>query len=139
MKRMLALLLAALLCAQATGACAQGLFGKGLEAAGDAVSSLLEGNPFAKEKEEPKDFKELMDEYEAFFDEYIAFMKKCDTSSGDLSLLVDYTTMVTRYTEAMEALDEIDEDELSDEEKDYYLEVLARINVKLAKFAQEIN
>lgn len=139
MKKVLILLLAALLCAQASCACAQGLFGKGLEAAGDAVSSLLEGSPFANEKEEPKDFKELMDEYEAFFDEYIAFMEKCDTSSGDLSLLVDYTTMLTRYTEAMEALDEIDEDELSDEEKDYYLEVLARINVKLAKFAQEIN
>lgn len=36
----------------------------------------------------------------------------------------------------MKALDEIEEEDLTDEEELYYIEVMARINEKLAKAAQ---
>lgn len=135
-KRIIALLCAALLCCAAATASAdrlEGLFGKGLEAAGDAFSSLLDDSPFGKDSEKPKDFKELMDEYEAFFDEYIAFMENFDETSNDMQMLLDYTSMLTRYAQAMEALDEIDEEELTDEDVLYYTEVMLRINRKLAE------
>ena len=47
-------------------------------------------------------------------------------------MLTDYMSMMTRYTETMEKLDAIDEDTLSTAENAYYLEVMLRINAKLA-------
>lgn len=135
-KRFIALLCAALLFCTAATASAEGLeglFGKGLQAAGDAFSSLLDGNPLGEEGEKPKDFKALMDEYEAFFDEYIAFMENFDETSSDVQMMLDYTSMLTRYAQAMEALDEIDEEELTDEDVLYYTEVMLRIQRKLAE------
>ena len=41
------------------------------------------------------EFKSAMDSYEAFFDEYVAFMKKYSQSNGtDMSLLNDYTIYI---------------------------------------------
>ena len=36
-----------------------------------------------------KDFKDAMDSYEAFMDEYVAFMKKCSDNPSDVGLLAD--------------------------------------------------
>ena len=86
--------------------------------------------------EEPTDFCDAMDSYEAFFDEYVEFMKNFDESDpGDLSVLADYTSMMAKYTETMEKLDAIDEDELTDEEMAYYIDVMARINKKLLELS----
>ena len=81
-----------------------------------------------------------MDEYEAFFDSYVEFMKKYkNADASDLaSMMVDYTTYMTEYTETMEALEKIEDDEdLSNEELVYYTEVMGRINTKLAEVAVE--
>ncbi len=83
------------------------------------------------------DFKEKMDAYESFFDEYITFMKKYENASNPLTLLVDYASFLERYSEAMEQLDEIDESSLSAADQKYYLEVLTRINQKLVKAATD--
>lgn len=79
------------------------------------------------------DFKKAMDEYEAFFDEYLAFMEKYEKSS-DLSpeMLEDFSTYMERYNQTMEALDAIDEDSLSPADYAYYTEVMLRINKKIA-------
>ena len=78
------------------------------------------------------EFKEAMDEYEEFFDKYAEFMKKYGDGSGDLT---EYAEMMAQYSTTMEKLDEIDEDSLSDADEAYYLEVMARINQKLAEVA----
>ena len=77
-------------------------------------------------------FKEAMDSYEAFFDEYIAFMKKADESDDPAALLTETASYMTRYAETMEKMDEIDEDALSDADLAYYLEVHGRIMQKLS-------
>lgn len=77
------------------------------------------------------EFKEAMDSYEAFFDEYAEFMKKYSESDNPTAMLGDYSSMMTRYAETMEKLDEIDEDSLSAADALYYTEVMARINQKL--------
>ena len=45
--------------------------------------------------------------------------------------LIKYMSFLTQYTEAMEALENIDEDTLSDDDMTYYMVVLNRINLKL--------
>lgn len=80
------------------------------------------------------DFKKAMDEYEEFMDEYVAFMKKYNQSNGtDLSLLSDYAKFTADYAEMLETFEEWDEEELSDEELAYYLEVQTRVTKKLAQ------
>lgn len=77
--------------------------------------------------------REAIDAYEDFVDEYIAFMEKYAESDGtDLSLLMDYTKFMsnlTEYTDKMEAL----EDDMTDAETIYYIEVMNRCNEKMIK------
>jgi len=77
------------------------------------------------------EFKETMDSYEAFFDEYIAFMKKFDESDNALELLTDFSNYMDKYSDVMEKLDAIDESQLSTADSAYYAEVSARISQKL--------
>lgn len=77
------------------------------------------------------EFKEAMDSYEAFFDEYCEFMKKYNESDDTTSLLVDYASYMVKYTDTMQKMNNISEDELTDAEVAYYTEVSARISAKL--------
>lgn len=47
------------------------------------------------------EFKEAMDNYEAFFDEYCEFMKKYNESDDTTSLLADYASYMVKYTDTM--------------------------------------
>jgi len=83
------------------------------------------------------EFKEAMDNYEAFFDEYVSFMKKYQQSGGtDLSLLADYANYLTTYAEMMEEFEDWEDEELNDAELAYYIQVQNRINTKLLEVAQ---
>ena len=76
-------------------------------------------------------FKETMDSYEKFFDDYIAFMKKYKENPNDMELLTDYLDWMQKYSDYMEKLDSIDQDSLSDADLAYYIEVNTRISKKL--------
>ncbi len=82
------------------------------------------------------EFKATMDSYEAFFDEYITFMKAMSDDPNNTAMLLKYATMMMQYTETMEKLDAIDESKLSPADDAYYIEVMARIEVKLLQAAQ---
>lgn len=77
------------------------------------------------------EFKEAMDSFEAFFDEYVAFMKAYMDSNDPLGMMEEYTSMMQQYIETMGELEDINEEELSEEEALYYAEVVLRINQKL--------
>ena len=77
-----------------------------------------------------------MDSYEAFFDEYIAFMKAMSDDPSNMAMLLKYASMMTQYAETTEKLDAIDESKLSPADDAYYIEVMARIEVKLLQAAQ---
>lgn len=77
------------------------------------------------------EFKEAMDSYEAFYDEYCSFMKEYSNNPTDLSLLTKYTDMLSKAAEMDEKFEAWDEDEMSDEELSYYLDVTLRIEKKL--------
>src|SRR5699024_7267071 len=78
------------------------------------------------------EFQQAMDSYEAFFDEYCAFMQKYAESDGsDLTLLADYASFMSQYSEMAADFEAWGEEELTDAETMYYLEVQTRINQKL--------
>ncbi|MCI8475328.1 MAG: hypothetical protein HFF07_08350 [Oscillospiraceae bacterium] len=82
------------------------------------------------------EFKEAMDSYEAFFDEYVAFMQKFAEADNTLSLLSDYSDYMTQYAETMEKFSAMSEEDMSTEEALYYMEVSNRITKKLLESMQ---
>lgn len=83
-----------------------------------------------------QEFLETMDAYEAFFDEYCAFMKKYKESDNTLAMLSEYAEFMNKYTEMMKELYDFGDREMSVEETGYYVEVLGRITQKVAKAVQ---
>ena len=77
--------------------------------------------------------KEFLDSYEAFIDEYAAFMERyANADSGDLAAMMgDYASFMSRYADFAEKLDAMDEDDLTNAELAYYLEVTSRASQKL--------
>lgn len=81
------------------------------------------------------EFKELMDNYEAFFDEYVAFMKKYNDSTDQAAMMADMSDYMSKYSDMMSKLEAVDDSELSAADSAYYLEVSGRIMKKLAEIA----
>ena len=77
------------------------------------------------------EFKAAMDAYEAFYDEYCAFMQKYKQNPMDLSLLSEYSSMLAKVAEMDEKFNAWDQNDMSDEELKYYLDVLTRVEKKM--------
>ena len=101
-----------------------------VEETGEPVDGMAETEP-DDTSEVSSDFKATMDSYEAFFDEYIEFMKLYSENPSDTELLGQYADYMDQYTETMEAMSSIDADSLSPADYAYYIEVQNRINEKL--------
>ena len=83
------------------------------------------------------EFKQAMDSYEAFFDEYIEFMQSYQQGGNGLEMLSEYTDYMNQYAETMEKMDALGEEDMSNEELLYYNEVTSRISQKLLAVALE--
>lgn len=83
------------------------------------------------------EFKEAMDSYEAFYDEYCEFMKEYNDNSGDLKLLLKYTELMSKMVQMNQAFEKWDEDGMNDAELKYYLEVNNRVTQKLLEVAAQ--
>ena len=69
---------------------------------------------------------DALEKYEAFFDEYMDVIVNPDDVS-----LTRYAEILSNYTTYMDALDKINDYDLSDDESIYFLDVQNRINMKL--------
>ena len=76
-------------------------------------------------------FKKAMDDYEAFMDEYVSFMKKYSADPSDLSLMADYATFMLKYAQFVDDFEAWEDEELNTAELAYYLQVQARVSEKL--------
>lgn len=83
------------------------------------------------------EFRETMDHYERFFNDYAAFMKEYSEADDPTSMLQDYADFLAQYTELTAELEAIEESELSEADVHYYLEVMNRINTILSEIAQQ--
>ena len=78
------------------------------------------------------EFKNAMDSYEEFIDEYVAFMKKYNKSDGsDLELIKDYTNYLEKYDKMVKAFEKWEGEDLNAKEEAYYLKVQTRVSKKL--------
>ena len=76
-------------------------------------------------------FKEEVDAYEEFMNEYCDFMDHYDSS--DLSMLAQFTAMMAKYAQYTGKMEEIDEKKLSTADSAYYLEANTRILKRLSE------
>lgn len=95
----------------------------------DTTASTTE-NP-SKDNVIRDSFKKAVDEYEKFIDEYIDVTTKYNANPSDTELMMKYTQYLTDYTKAVLEFEELGDEELTDEELAYYVEVQARITQKL--------
>ena len=91
----------------------------------DTDSSKPTEKPAASDGVDP-DFKAAMDEYE-----YVTFIKKYVEEGKPVSMLADYTKMMTQYSEFAAAMAEYESEELSDADAAYLIQVNARVQAKL--------
>lgn len=77
------------------------------------------------------EFKEAMDTYEAFYDEYCELMKKYKENPTDWTILTKYLEMMSKIEEVDKAFEAWNSSDMSSEELKYYLDVSARIQKKL--------
>lgn len=105
------------------------------EAVSEPVEETAEGDVPAGVTPE---FKEQMDQYEAFFDEYVEFMQTYSETDDPIALMGQYLDFLQKYNEYMAALDAIDEAELSDADALYFAEVSLRIEEKLLNVASSL-
>ena len=80
-----------------------------------------------------KEFKKTMDDYEDFMNSYCDLMEKYN--SDPATYMTEYLEMNQKYLTVMNELEDLEDDDLTDEEMDYYLEVMNRINTRLAEVA----
>lgn len=76
--------------------------------------------------------KATLDSYEKFIDEYISFAKKYKDSNQPVSMLADYTKIMTQYADWATKLSEIKSENLSPADLGYYMEVTARCAQKIS-------
>ena len=81
------------------------------------------------------EFKQTMDDYEAWFDHYCEVMKKYEENPSDIELLSEMTDLISEETTMLEEMNNMDESEMNAAELAYYLEVTARIEKKLLEVA----
>ncbi len=90
------------------------------------TGNLVEVQVGSKAVQIDKSFKDAMDKYEAFFDEYVDVLE-----SQDAMKLASYTL---KYAQAMEAFENVKDDDLTEAEEAYYIAVQSRINQKLMSY-----
>ncbi len=74
---------------------------------------------------------QAVDSYEELMNEYCDFMQKYSENPGDMSVLMEYATYMTKYEEAMDKIDALDDMDMNDAELSYYLAATARIEQRL--------
>lgn len=82
------------------------------------------------------DFKEAMDSYETFVDEYCEFIIKYRDNPGDAGLLADYAAYMEKDAEFTEKIDKWENEDMNDAEWTYYWKVMTKVSQKLQKALQ---
>lgn len=101
----------------------------------ETTESTTENKPQASSGVSPE-FKKMVDGYEAFFDEYIEFMKSFKESGNSAKMLSEYKDFMSKYAETMKALEDLENEEMNADELKYYTDAVYRINKKLMNVAQ---
>ena len=85
------------------------------------------------------EFQQAMDDYEAFYDEYISFMRNYYSDPGNaINMMADYTRLMSSINDVNASFEALDDQEMSAEEAQLYLEVSTRVEAKMLAFEAEV-
>ncbi len=126
-----ALILVIVLCA----ACGSNAQTSGEATPPPASTESAESTTSISDGELRSDFKEAMDSYENFMNDYAEFMKKYKDNPTDTSLFADYADYMTKYADMVEKFDKWESEDLNDAELAYYIDVQARVSKLLLESA----
>jgi len=82
------------------------------------------------------EFKEAMDSYEEFYNDYCDILKRYSENPSDMQLLADYANMMTKSSEMTEKFSAWEDDDLNNTELEYYLDVNNRVMKKLLEVSE---
>ena len=82
-----------------------------------------------------KEFKDAMDSYEKFMNEYVEFMKKYNSNPNDIGLLTEYSKYLKNYNDMCSKFEKWKNEDLNSAEMAYYLDVQSRVSKKLLEVA----
>lgn len=85
------------------------------------------------------ELKEMLDAYESWVDGYCDFAVKYSESGDQMAMLSDLTELLKEETEWAKKLEAVDQDSMTKEELDYYLDVTLRCSQKLLDAADRMN
>lgn len=117
-----------------------------LDDAGDASAQ----DPVVEETSQPvpeasadtsasSDYRAMVDEWEAFMNEYCDFMETYNSDSSNVvSMALDYADMMSQYGEWAEKMSAVDDSTLTPEDVQYYVDAQTRINARLLEFGQSV-
>ena len=91
------------------------------------------GNSTVGEDGLRKDFKDAMDSYEVFMNEYCDFMETYSKNPTDPGLIADYMSYMSKYDDFTKKFDQWGSEDLNDAELEYYIEVQTRVYERLAE------
>ena len=112
----------------------------GAQSSAEASSRIPEVEKVEEIEEVDPEFKEALDQYEAFINGYCDFLEvylNADTDT-QLSMMEDYTAWMSQYTEVMDAVRTLDarQDEMTPAQLSYYVEVTARVSQRMIEFSE---
>lgn len=81
------------------------------------------------------EFRDAMDSYEAFYEEYCEFMKEYSENPSDLSLLKQYTELLGKMEDMDEKFQAWEDGDMNQAETEYYMEVHMRILQMLSEIS----
>ena len=82
------------------------------------------------------EFKNAMDSYEAFINEYVDFMIQYNNNPSDITLINEYQEYLTKYNTFADDFAKWEGKSLNQAEAEYYVEVQTRVTDKLAEVAK---
>ena len=102
-----------------------------------STSTQQESNSMAEDTSSGVEWKQFLKEYENWADDYIELTKKYKNNPSDLSLLSDYTKMMSELTDWSSKTEALQKDleKASSSELVQYSAELSRIAAKIAKVA----
>lgn len=99
----------------------------------EQMQTVDPGNSTVGEDGLRKDFKDAMDSYEVFMNEYCDFMEKYSKNPTDPGLIADYMSYMSKYDDFTKKFDQWGSEDLNDAELEYYIEVQTRVYERLAE------
>lgn len=80
------------------------------------------------------EFKEAVDSYEGFFDEYCSFMERYTKSENPLGMMNDYINFLSRYQTMLQKFSAIANTDMNEAEALYYQRAYERIMRKISGY-----